>query len=127
MGRTTLGPLLSVLGVMILIVEDPDAVKRISDSGVKRRAVKRVLEPVTHGLGNLPEIRTIRAQALQEALKKNARKGGLIGGKARAQKLSRAQLRRIARKAARARWRRRKQVRIARALARSEAETVPVD
>lgn len=103
-GRSSLGPLLAVLGAKIVLVEDPETKARITDSLDKRERPNPVLRPGEHGTATLPTPAAMRKEALRDALRIAGRKGAKIGNAARMVKLTPAQRSRIARQAARARW-----------------------
>lgn len=68
----------------------------------KPKKLPRDVNARAHAIG---EIATGQAEAIEESAKAKAgRKGGLKGGQARADKLSDAERRAIAKKAAEARW-----------------------
>lgn len=97
LGRTSLGPMLQVLGLQ-LAAEVVEEQPRISKSPKSMPYKRHQHKPVKLG-GNVPEIRALGRKALREILKKNGRKGGKLGGRVRAQNLTKSQRRHIARKA----------------------------
>jgi hypothetical protein len=92
LGPVTLGLMLQGLGVQLLLVEDPDALKRISSQLTPREVSVPVL--------SLSWGRAKHLLVSKRWVKKNGRKGG----KQRAKNLSPRQRSAIARKAAKARW-----------------------
>jgi hypothetical protein len=92
-GAISLGPLLGVLGLKLVVLEDPEAVARFS-SRIEQRNGSSVRTAATHqfSLSN-----------------RFLKKIGAEGGKARAKKLTPSQRSRSSRKAALARWAKRKQ------------------
>lgn len=110
LGRQSLGPMLAILGLKVILVEDPEAMAQITESGVRRVRAGRCSKPLQPGLANLPEIRSMVRKELHKTMQRNGRKGGLKSGETRL--LSKAGIprwkrRAIARKASRARWGRR--------------------
>ena len=108
-GRQSLGPMLAVLG-LTLAVEVVEERPPITDSPFVCAYKAHMHKPLKHGLANAPEIRTLGRKALRARLKEIGKKGGKRGGPARAKALTPAKRRRIARKAALARWKRQREV-----------------
>jgi hypothetical protein len=106
LGRTSMGPMLEVLGLALVVVEDPESLEKYADRLEKRERKDGMHKPVEHRGPTLRETRAAQRQMLREALRKVARKGGLKSALVRGVRLSPAQRRRIAKRAARARWRR---------------------
>jgi hypothetical protein len=93
LGRASLGPMLEVLGLTIVLIENPKALARYSKQFSKSKYP-------TRASGTLD---LISYQISRRKLKRMARRGG----KRRAEKLSAAQLSRIGRKAGKASARKR--------------------
>lgn len=106
LGRQSLGPMLAILGLKVILVEDPEAMAQITESGVRRVRAVRMLKPLQPGLANLPEIRSMVRKELRKAMQRNGKKGGTKSGASRKLNIPGATRRRIAKRAARIRWRR---------------------
>jgi hypothetical protein len=95
LGPLTLGLMLQALGLQLIVVEDAEALKRIRPKLVPREVkVPMLAYSWGHQLG------TSRRVVSKRFIRRLARKGG----KARAQRLTPVQRSRIAKDAARARW-----------------------
>lgn len=91
LGRTSLGPMLGALGLMLVVVEDEEAWAR-----VKSRVGGGKKSFMLNGVQNSPVIFKLS--------RRHMRKLGLRSGAARMKKLPAWKRRAVARKAARARW-----------------------
>lgn len=106
-GRTTLGPMLYALKLKLLVVADDDVIW-VDEPKERNASQARCSKPLQAGTANMPEVRTLQRKIKMELARKIGRKGGLKSGKARRRKpakIPRWKRRSIARKAARARWR----------------------
>src|ERR1700704_4485152 len=92
LGATTLGLMLQVMGLKLVVVEDVEALERISAKLIPREVPANVL--------SLSWGRAKHLLVSKRWVKKNGRKGG----EQRAKNLSPRRRRAIARKAAKARW-----------------------
>jgi hypothetical protein len=101
-GRITLGPVLGALGLALAVIEDKEALDRIAGRLEKKK------RPDPHAsLGSLPtEIRIAVDQTAASIVKDARSEWSRKGNEARSNRLTKHQRRRIARIAARARWRR---------------------
>ena len=97
LGKVSLGPMLQALGLAVVLVEDPEAIRRFADQHAERQRPTPTVG--TH------EVITI--QITRRKLKRMARRGG----KKRAAAMTPKQRSRSARKAARALWRKRRAIR----------------
>jgi hypothetical protein len=96
LGATTLGLMLQVMGLKLVVVEDPEQLQRISAKLIAREVPANVL--------SLSWGRAKHLLVSKRWVKKNGRKGG----EQRAKNLSPRRRRAIARNAAKARWAARK-------------------
>jgi len=91
LGRVSLGPMLQAMGLAIVLVEDPDALRRFAVQHAERKKVPRSV--------GTNEIITIKIS--RRRLRQLARKGGLK----RASKMTARERHRSAKRAIKSRWR----------------------
>jgi hypothetical protein len=96
LGKVSLGSVLGALGCALVVIEDVEALARISPKLVKRQVRRRTMLAYKWGRG----LGTTRRQVSERFVRKIARDGG----NARARNLTPAQRSRIARQAATVRW-----------------------
>lgn len=108
LGLMSLGSVLGALGLKLLVVEDAEALKRVANMQIERRHAK--------GPASMHSI-TVHIKISGRKLKRAQRKGGANSRKF----LSRYEARKLARRAATARWARRA-LRLQRAAERRAAE-----
>lgn len=104
-GRVSFGPMLQALGLMLLIVEDPEALARTIRKGAKRDD-KMVRYAKPSGIDGRSRI---LRRKVKLALHNHMSALGRSGGRARMAQASPSVRRRLARTAAKVRWSRRQQ------------------
>src|SRR5262245_52101425 len=101
----SLGPVVQTLGLELWVMVAEER-PRITESVVEGRKKRPVRNTDVHGLASMPWVQTIQREYLSKVMKKHARKAGRIGGANSRKYMSKRQASRLARKAAKARWRR---------------------
>lgn len=110
LGLMSVFPMLAGLGLDLLLVNSPEKRARWSDKAAaarKRAPGKTMRKPLPHALSEMPERRGLERQVLRETMRKLGKKGGRKSAQTRKAVMSPAKRRRLAKRAAQARWSRR--------------------
>lgn len=108
LGLHSLGPVLGAVGKALIMVDDPDQIKRVKNRWQKRKRIhSKAAEQASRAsmAGAIQEMQQFQAKLeLSERMKQLAKLGASKGGKARAKAMSKRARQQVARTAALARW-----------------------
>lgn len=107
LGPFSLGPMMTVCGLKMILVEDEAVMLKMAD-----RHVRRDERRVRAGIPRRKPVTAAQRRAIAKAaIAEIARRGGQKSGESRRSKMKQSQRSRIAKRAARARWNRRREKR----------------